>query len=152
MGNRAIIIANVPAEKPVVGIYVHWNGGIDSVLAFLEVCKQRGYADPENDDEYAMARLCGVIHEFFGIESSSSLGLCTVTKKYYESVVGENKYDLDNGIYVVGKNWTVAEHRGGFCGSKTTVEELDEDELKQYKGMTEHILSGKLVHADEEEK
>lgn len=85
MGNRAIIIPNAPTEgKPVAGIYVHWNGGVESVLAFCEVCKQRGYWSPEYDDMYAMARLCGVIHEFFGITDGTSLGICVVTKERWD--------------------------------------------------------------------
>lgn len=151
MGNRAIIIPHAPTEgKPVAGIYVHWNGGIESVLAFCEVCNQRGYRDTIDDDEYAMARLCGVIHEFFGINNGTSVGICVVTKEKWDEAK-EDKYTYDNGVYCLGEGWTVAERRGGFCGTKTKLEELDEDERKKYEAIVKHILSGKLVHEGEDE-
>jgi hypothetical protein len=37
MGNRAVITDN----KQRIGIYLHWNGGRDSVEAFLKYCELR---------------------------------------------------------------------------------------------------------------
>ena len=34
MGNRAVIASATEKEKG-IGIYVHWNGGVESVEAFL---------------------------------------------------------------------------------------------------------------------
>lgn len=152
MGNRAIIIPRIPTEGvPVAGIYVHWNGGAESVLAFLEVCKRRGYRDTECDPMYAMGRLCGVIHEFFGIENATSLGICVITDTEWEDVLGEDKYIYDNGIYVIGKDWTITERRGGFCGEEKSVEELNASDHKKYEAIVNHIMSGKLTHDDDEE-
>ena len=53
MGNRAII----KGKGQNLGVYVHWNGGIDSVTAFLEYCKLKGYRSPDTDT-YGVARLC----------------------------------------------------------------------------------------------
>ena len=39
MGNRAII----KGENMTSAVYLHWNGGRDSVEAFLEYCKIRGF-------------------------------------------------------------------------------------------------------------
>lgn len=43
MGNRAVITDKKNWEQGGVGIYLHWSGGRDSVEAFLEYCKLRGF-------------------------------------------------------------------------------------------------------------
>lgn len=96
MGNRAVI-------KPVgknIGVYLHWNGGIDSVTAFLKYCELKGFRS--FDDAYGMARFCQVVGNFFG--GGLSVGIETdvsISKEYAEW--------LDNGIYVV-KDWDIVEH------------------------------------------
>ena len=96
MGNRAVI-------KPVgknIGVYLHWNGGIDSVTAFLKYCELKGFRS--FDDAYGMARFCQVVGNFFG--GGLSIGIETdvsISKEYAEW--------LDNGIYVV-KDWDIVEH------------------------------------------
>lgn len=99
MGNRAI----VKPEGKDIGVYLHWNGGIDSVTAFLkyfELKQHRGF-----DDKYGMARFCQVVGNFFG--GNLSLGIETDVR---ESEVED--YWLDNGIYVV-KDWEIVRHIGG---------------------------------------
>lgn len=91
MGNRAVI---AQAGKS-VGIYLHWNGGRDSVEAFLEYCKLKGY--PGFNTSYGVARLCQVISNFFG--GDSSVGI--VTDINYNDAIG-----LDNGIYIVS-GWDI---------------------------------------------
>lgn len=91
MGNRAVITT----EDKQIGVYLHWNGGRNSVEAFLLYCKLKGYRCPENDC-YGWARLCQVIGNFFGGEYS----------------VGINTYDRldtdngDNGTYII-KDWQI---------------------------------------------
>ena len=77
-------------------------------------------------------------------------GICVVTKEKWDEAK-EDKYTYDNGVYCLGEGWTVAERRGGFSGTKTKLEELDEDERKKYEAIVKHILSGKLVHEGEDE-
>jgi len=65
MGNRAIItLENRMGEQHPVAIYVHWNGGLESVLAFIKYTWdnfERG-----RDDVFTFhARLCQVIGNFF---------------------------------------------------------------------------------------
>ena len=55
MGNRAII----KPEGKNIGVYLHWNGGIDSVTAFLKYCELRGFR--AFDDAYGMARFCQIV-------------------------------------------------------------------------------------------
>ena len=45
MGNRAVI--TTPDKK--IGVYLHWNGGRDSVEGFLQTCKKYGFRPPERD-------------------------------------------------------------------------------------------------------
>ena len=68
MGNRAII----KGKGTNIGVYVHWNGGYDSVRGFTEYCKLKGYRSPE-EDSYGIARLCQVIGNFFG--GTTSVGI-----------------------------------------------------------------------------
>lgn len=61
MGNRAVITT----EDKQIGIYVHWNGGRESVETFLAYCDMKNYRPPETDC-YGWARMCQVIGNFFG--------------------------------------------------------------------------------------
>lgn len=100
MGNRAI----VKPEGQDIGVYLHWNGGIDSVTAFLKYCDLRGFRD--FDDSYGLARFTQVVSNFFG--GGLSVGIETgvkETKEYAEWI--------DNGIYVV-KGWEIVRRVGGF--------------------------------------
>lgn len=98
MGNRAII----KPEGKDIGVYLHWNGGIDSVTAFLKYCELRNFRS--FDDSYGIARFCQVVGNFFG--GGLSIGI--------QSGIGETLYDakyIDNGIYVV-KGWKIVRHIG----------------------------------------
>ena len=99
MGNRAVITTknagrNI-AISDEIGVYLHWNGGRDSVEAFLTYCKLKGYQPPESDC-YGWARLCQVIGNFFGGELSIGIDAC---KKL------DCKND-DNGVYII-ENWEI---------------------------------------------
>ncbi len=89
MGNRAVIAFE---NKPdAVGIYLHWNGGRDSVEGFLkagkEVCRL-------GDPSYAMARLIQLIGQFFG--GNCSLGVGPLKRLDCDN--------YDNGLYIVDPN------------------------------------------------
>ncbi len=107
MGNRAVITFSENRSTG-VGIYLHWNGGLESVLAFLDAAKSRGFRDPASDPSYAMARLCGLIHEFFGVRDSCSLGVGLLS-----SLDTDN---WNNGVYVVGKDWAIVDRWGKGSG------------------------------------
>ena len=127
MGNRAVITASKTRTKG-VGIYLHWNGGEESVQAFLDVAKARGFRDPSSDESYGLARLCGLIHEFFGVNQDTSLGIGTL-----EQLDCDN---YDNGVYVIGKDWQVVDRWGK--GSRA----FDIDQARageQYQGIVEQL-------------
>lgn len=54
MGNRAII--TTPERE--LGLYLHWNGGRDTVDPLLKYCELKGYRSPKSDpgDAYALRR------------------------------------------------------------------------------------------------
>ena len=99
MGNRAVITT----EDKKIGVYLHWNGGRDSVEAFLQYCKDEGHRAPEQDS-YGFARLCQVIGNYFG--GTTSIGI-----DRYENLDTDNG---DNGVYII-KDWEIVarEHHYG---------------------------------------
>lgn len=95
MGNRAVITT----EKKDLGIYLHWNGGRDSVEAFLRYRDLRGFRPPDSD-EYGWARLCQVIANFMGA-GGLSVGISPYTD--------DSRMDPgDNGIYIV-RGWEIVD-------------------------------------------
>ena len=98
MGNRAVITTSKLTDiknSTDIGIYLHWNGGRDSVQAFLKYCELKGYRSPEKDN-YGWARLCQVIGNFFGGELSIGIDSCC-------SLDCDN---WDNGVYII-KDWKI---------------------------------------------
>lgn len=61
MGNRAIITT----QERKIGLYLHWNGGRDTVEPLLRCCELQGYRPPSSDS-YGWARICQVVGNFFG--------------------------------------------------------------------------------------
>lgn len=94
MGNRAII----KPEGKSTGVYLHWNGGVDSVTAFLKYCELRGFRG--FDDPYGLARFCQVVGNYFG--GGLSIGI-------EENLNEERDSTIDNGLYVV-KDWKIIRH------------------------------------------
>lgn len=93
MGNRAVI----STRDKKIGVYLHWNGGRDSVEAFLAYCKLKGYRPPEYDC-YGWARLCQVIGNYFGGETSIGID-------EYDKLDTDN---WDNGVYII-ENWEIVD-------------------------------------------
>lgn len=137
MGNRALItLKPLTKENKVIAVYVHWNGGIESVKAICEVCKARGFRTPAGDPEYALARFIGVWHEFFGVTDSTSLGVMLMD---WNNAKG---YWSDNGVYTIGKDWEIAEHY--LIKDDDSKENLGlkvpEDQVKRYEGIKNAMI------------
>lgn len=92
MGNHAII----KTANGHIGMYLHWNGGRDSVEAFLKYCDLRGFRSPEVDG-YGWARLSQVVGNYFG--GCLSVGIVEL------SGVGDGKW-CDNGTYII-EDWKI---------------------------------------------
>lgn len=102
MGNRAVI----KGKGSDLGVYVHWNGSYESILAFTQYCKLKGYRSPEVDS-YGVARLCQVIGNFFG--GNLSVGVWNMTGEIELSPYIVEDYLLDNGVYEL-EEWEIVSH------------------------------------------
>lgn len=121
MGNRAVI----KGKGSDLGVYVHWNGGYDSVLAFTQYCKLKGYRSQETDD-YGVARLCQVIGNFFG--GSCSIGVWNMHDETEMNPERVADYCLDNGVYEI-ENWEIVSH---WCDDLVTEEWHDGYDLQEF--------------------
>lgn len=101
MGNRAVI--TTPERK--VGLYIHWNGGRDTVEPLLRYCELKGYRDPSKDD-YGWARMCQVLGNFFGGANCVGIGPYTTDERMDPG---------DNGIYVI-EGWKIVDRVGLYDG------------------------------------
>lgn len=120
MGNRAVITL---AKKPTansVGIYLHWNGGAESVLAFAEAAKHFGVR--LHDETYATARLAQIIGNFFGGTLSVGVGVL-------RQLDCEN---YDNGTYKVWFDYEAVVIEQSADGKKNW-KRLNNDNLRKHK-------------------
>lgn len=88
MGNRAYIAF----EESKVSVYVHWNGGPESVVSFVDYMNEAGVRT--GDPAYACARLAQIIGNYFG--GILSVGI-EARSGSWKTLHGE-----DNGAYLVG--------------------------------------------------
>lgn len=95
MGNRAVVTFK-DEDEPMenwVSIYLHWNGGRDSIESFLNTAKHFGV----RGDSYGVARLTQIICNFFDGTLSVGVGL-------YKRLDTEN---WDNGVYVIDDKFNI---------------------------------------------
>lgn len=122
MGNRAVITTGKNSNAP--AIYLHWNGGVESVLAFLEAAKGYGVRGA-NDPTYCTSRLAQIIGNFFGGTTSLGTGpLCQMDVDNY-----------DNGAYLINENFEIVERFGEGSNGIKTVEQLDACDREYYEGV-----------------
>ena len=96
MGNRAVIAFvddNGKQDKNSAGIYLHWNGGRDSVEGFLQAAKDYGL----RSGSYGLARLTQIICNSF--PGTISVGVDVVKKLDCDN--------YDNGVYWVDQNFDI---------------------------------------------
>ena len=121
MGNRAVITTQEYLTNPdAIGVYLHWNGGRDSVEAFLLYCKVKGYRPPE-EDCYGWARLCQVVGNYFG--GGLSIGIDACSRLDCDN--------WDNGVYII-EGWEIVDRR--FAPEE---EEQDRDLLEMLRKINE---------------
>lgn len=141
MGNRAVITTRENWMHYGVGVYLHWNGGRDSVEAFLKYCELKGYRSPDQDC-YGWARLCQVVGNFFG--GSTSVGI--------DGLWHLDRDNGDNGVYII-EGWKIV-GRYNFNGEEQDNYKMDEmllsiDEHMPYEEQISDYLEGKEVMVDE---
>ena len=96
MGNRAVIAFvddNGVQDENSVGIYLHWNGGRDSVEGFLQAAKDYGL----RSGSYGVARLTQIIGNCF--PGTLSVGVDMLNKLDCDN--------YDNGVYWVDKQFNI---------------------------------------------
>ena len=118
MGNRAVITIkekDVPQEDW-NSLYLHWNGGRDSVEPFLHVAKLYGIRC-NSDSSYAIARLSQLIGNYFGGVISLGVGA-------YKCLDTEG----DNGTYVV-EDWEIVDrlNHDGYEQTKYNFDDMVKD-------------------------
>ena len=105
MGNRGVIRINQPGMEQY--LYLHWQGGRDSVEGFLEVAKELRLP-PNNQGLKALAHIINDV-AFEQTEFDWPEKQLTV---YIHEGSGED-YDLgDHGIYVVDLDWNIVGREG----------------------------------------
>ena len=125
MGDRAIITSK-GSDPHRVGLYLHWNGSPEQVLALLEACKQARIRTPLHDDSYSFARMAQIAGNWIGGDTGLGVG-------------PQNSHDDgDNGVYQVDENWTVTSRsRAGAM----TVAELSASEKQEYERALSEIIA-----------
>ena len=91
MGNRAVIVNDCAMCAEDKCIYLHWNGGKDSVTAFLRAAKELGMRFESNEDKLAFAEM--LAERFF----ECKVGLTV----YFEDYGRADTNNGDNGVFVV---------------------------------------------------
>lgn len=135
MGNQAVITT----RERKFGLYLHWNGGRDTVGPLLRYCELQGYCPPSEDD-YGWARLCQVIGNFFGGSLSLGLGRYTTDRRMDPG---------DNGIYVI-EGWKIVDriHKSAGC-EEQLVYDFDEMLRAFDEAMPERLRLGGFLDSVE---
>ena len=103
-----------------VGVYVHWNGGNDSIVPFCRACKEIGFRCPTYDFAYGVARFVQLVANFFGGCSDCSVGVDTLNRL--------DTNNFDNGVYIIGEDWEIVGREfGGDADFK-----LDEKDVEEF--------------------
>jgi hypothetical protein len=97
MGNRAV----VTVKGSTMGVYLHWNGGPESVSAFLRAARDLGVREPTGDTSYFYARFVQIASNYFG--GTTSIGV--------ESLKKLDCDNGDNGLYVVGADFKIVDRK-----------------------------------------
>lgn len=130
MGNSAIVKAKNNDNK---GVYLHWNGGRDSIEALLKYCKLRGFRS--FNDDYGMARFTQIASNFFG--GTTSIGITDEPLNW----------GTDNGIYEV-EGWEIV-GREDFEGREQQEHNIQEMLLEIDKAQPTNQQLGDYLTAEE---
>lgn len=126
MGNRAVMTFGKGNSK--IGIYLHWNGGIESVEAFLKA--GRTLKLRANDESYCVARMCQIIGNYMG-DSVLSLGVG------HPDTMDRN--NGNNGEYLIGDDLTIVGRKYAPKGEK--IDQAKSDEIyKEVMAVNELIF------------
>lgn len=134
MGNRAVVQFKGEAEK--VGVYLHWNGGPESVMAFVQEMVDRNWVRTD----YAPARMCGIVSEYFDADGKDDRGTSLGVYPIEET---SGMADYDNGLFQVQlssygyKMIQTNPHNG--TPKTVSLKDLDADGLKSYEEILKQL-------------
>jgi hypothetical protein len=104
MGNRGtIVFTDREWREFSPAVYLHWNGGPESVYAFLDELDRR---QCRADQFYEVARFTQIIGDFFDQTAITnlSLGVTNGPESVADILIGNVKTDLgDNGLYLISR-------------------------------------------------
>ena len=103
MGNRATVIFTDGKKSFSPAVYLHWNGGPESVYGFLEELNRRKI---RADQEYECARFIELVGEFFDQDEIGGLSLGVMNgpkSDKPEDLVKIRTDHGDNGFYLVNR-------------------------------------------------
>lgn len=145
MGNRAVITTQKDLDNGGIGVYLHWNGGYDSVSAFLKYCELREFRPPETDC-YGWARLCQIIGNYFG--GDLSIGVDSVNTLNFDNG--------DNGVYLI-ENWKIVgrgyfhgreQHNYDLCNMVCAIDKAQPKKDRLGKPFIKEMLKGEANNAE----
>lgn len=143
MGNRAAVVFTDKSHKEISpAIYLHWNGGPESIYAFLDELTRRKC---RHDVQYAAARFTHIVCDFFDADEagSTSIGLMPAPTAITEEVLAELAGAADdNGVFIVfpDKSWGLTVRRFTFDYKTETAKEMSKPQVeKERKLAYQHI-------------
>lgn len=94
MSNSAVITTTKDFINDGIGLYIHWNGGRDSVEPFLKYCELKKYPSPEQHKDGWKGLIHVLTHFFEGADMDVDIlsNLCCDC--------------LDNGVYIID-DWQI---------------------------------------------
>ena len=124
MGNRAVITN----KEQLVGIYLHWNGGRDSVEAFLKYCQIQGFRGFGVDDTYAFGRLVQIISNFIG--GGLSVGINSMGNLDCDN--GDNGVYMVNDWNIIGRSYAPRTEQSGYDLNEV-LDEINKCQPEEYQ-------------------
>ena len=131
MGNRAVITTDYRPNS--LGLYLHWNGGRDSIEAFLTYCKLHNW---NGSGTAALVKLIHVI--------TNALGPDSVELDMNKRLDCDNG---DSGVYVIDDDWNIVD-RKCFEGAEQRNYDLNEFIRDIDKEMPESERLGDFLNAE----
>ena len=133
MSNSGIIVFE---DNKDLGLYLHWNGGRDSVEAFLQYCR---LTKKTGGFQYGLPSLFQIIKNW-----SIELG---------DIITNPFNYGTDNGLYIIDKKWNILD-RKKFNGIEQNeykldefLKELDESQPLNYRLGEEYFVKGEFINS-----
>ena len=134
MGNRGKVYFEQNGKLS-CGAYLHWNGGIESIWAFVEEFNRRGYG---HEPSYNIARFVQVVGDFFDHNGFGGLSLGVVAPcKLDEKSL--SRVEEDTGVFILGwddnkKKFTIIKWfiYGTFVETEKLEKELESAKNHEY--------------------